>query len=370
MKKIMVIFGTRPEAIKLAPVILKLRKTGFKTEVIHTGQHSDLADPVLKLFGIEADHNLQVMQPEQDLNDLTAHLMSALGNVISSSEPDIVMVQGDTSTAFCGALSAYYQQIPVAHVEAGLRSNRRYNPFPEELNRSMISRIAEFHFAPTHLNRENLLGEGISVENIFVTGNTVIDALHHIHDTNSFESERPGILDQINKGQQIALLTTHRRENHGEPMVQIFKAAGRILNNHEKLDIIFPMHPNPVIRRAMDEAGLIHSRFHPVPAMEYLSFQHLMKAADLILTDSGGIQEEAVALNKKLIVLREETERQELVDAGLGRLTGTDPGRIAETASELLESEHTGGIHMQLYGDGTAASQIADILCDWFEAEE
>lgn len=362
MKKLLIAFGTRPEIIKLAPVILELRDD-YKLILLHTGQHREIAEPMLSLFGITPDIDLGIMRKNQDLFSLTSDLLPKLSNVLDEYQPDHVMVQGDTSTSFLTALAAFYKRIPVSHVEAGLRSHDRYSPFPEEMNRRQISQIAQLHFAPTEVNKHNLLNEGISEEQIYVTGNTVIDALNLIIDSDEFAKSSPAILSEIKKDEKLILLTTHRRENHGAPLIQIFNAVEKLLANKTDLKVIFPIHPNPNIKAALDKSELNNSRLIQTPPMDYLPFLHVLNRTDLILTDSGGIQEEATVLGKPVLVLRNETERQELIEAGLGELVGTDISRIVSRSNALLESgiKHNS---VNIFGDGTSAEKIHKILKD------
>ncbi|SMO33913.1 non-hydrolyzing UDP-N-acetylglucosamine 2-epimerase [Gracilimonas mengyeensis] len=360
MKHILVAFGTRPEIIKLAPVIRALENTS-KVSVLHSGQHRELADPLLSLFDIQPDENLAIMKPGQDLFDLTANLMPKLKDVLSKKAPDYVIVQGDTTTSYLTALAAFYLKIPVLHVEAGLRSHDLYNPFPEEMNRKQISVIASHHFAPTKLSQQNLLKEGVPEASVSITGNTVIDALHMIRKMQDFTSHKPELLSDINPEETLILLTAHRRENHGTPLVNIFKAVESILKKHTHAKVVFPAHPNPNVKKAVDASGISNDRFLMVEPLDYLPFLHLIERADLILTDSGGIQEEAAALGKPVLVLRNETERQELIDAGLGKLVGSDTAKIIEETGKLLTSPSEIKA-TDVFGDGQAARRIADFI--------
>lgn len=362
MKKLLIAFGTRPEIIKLAPVILSL-KDDFDLKLVHTGQHRELAEPMLSLFGISPDIDLEIMKPNQDLFSLTSALLPKLSSVLGEYQPDHVLVQGDTSTSFLTALAAFYKRIPVSHVEAGLRSHDLYNPFPEEMNRKQISQIARFHFAPTALNKTDLLSEGISEKQIFVTGNTVVDALNLIISSDEFIQATPDILSKIKEDEKLIVLTAHRRENHGAPLVQVFEAIEELLDSRPDIKVIFPIHPNPNVKEALEKSGIHNSRLIQTQAMDYLPFLHVLKRADLILTDSGGIQEEAAVLGKPVLVLRNETERQELIEAGLGELTGTDKSKIVNRTKALLDSGIKHGSSI-IFGDGTAAEKIRKILKD------
>lgn len=362
MRKLLIAFGTRPEIIKLAPVILALRDY-FDLKLIHTGQHKELAEPMLSLFGIKPDVDLSIMKPDQDLFSLSSTLFPKLENVLQEYQPDHVMVQGDTTTSFLTALAAFYKRIPVSHVEAGLRSRDLYNPFPEEMNRRQISQIARFHFAPTALNKKDLLNEGIAKDRVFVTGNTVIDAMNLILRSNDFEQSAPDILSETDDNDQFILLTAHRRENHGAPLIRILKAVGKLLDAKPNLKVICPVHPNPNVQEAIAKSGIKNERFTLIPPMDYLPFLHMLKSADLILTDSGGIQEEAAALGKSVLILRNETERQELIETGLGELVGSDVQKIVQRSRVMLE-KNSRQKPLTVFGDGTAAEKIRKILID------
>lgn len=362
MKHVLIAFGTRPEVIKLAPVIKALKENCTLT-LLHSGQHKELTKPMFKLFGFEPDVNLGIMQPGQDLFDLTQNLLPKLRDELQKSKPDFVMVQGDTSTSYLTALAAFYQKIPVLHVEAGLRSHDPYYPFPEEMNRTQITHLAAHHFAPTELNKKNLLREGISESIITVTGNTVIDALHYIQDSDQYGNSQPEILQQIGKEDPLVVLTAHRRENHGKPLEQIFTAVLKILDAHKDLKVIFPAHPNPAVQKAIDSTGISNDRFIQTTPFDYLSFLHILDRANLILTDSGGIQEEASALGKSVLVLRNETERQELIKSGLGELVGTDSSKIIKrTMWHLEHKEQFNPSATSIFGNGKAALKIRDVI--------
>lgn len=363
MRKILIAFGTRPEIIKLAPVIKALSGGKFKITLLHTGQHHELIEPMLTIFNLRPDINLNVMKAGQDLFDLTETLTKKIKDVLVTEEPDYVIVHGDTTSAFTAALSAFYMKIPVIHVEAGLRTHSRYYPFPEEMNRRMISQLTDIHFAPTHLNKKNLLDEGIAEDLIYVTGNTVIDALQLIRGSALFSESKPEILEEIKPEHQLIVLTAHRRENHGKPFTDILGAVQKMVAENAKLQVIFPAHPNPAVQQAITDSDIQSSQFHVTKAFSYLSFLHLLIRADLILTDSGGIQEEAATLGKPVLVLRNETERQELIDSGLGKLVGTDPQKII-TSSEYYLSKQVKINTQTLYGDGTASQKIKKIIED------
>lgn len=362
MKNILVAFGTRPEVIKLSPVILELQDE-FEVTVLHTGQHRELVEPMLALFGVEPDIKLDIMQPGQDLFDLTRKMLPKIKDTLQKTVPDYVMVQGDTTTSYLTALAAFYLKIPVLHVEAGLRSHDPYYPFPEEMNRKQITHLSQFHFAPTETNKSNLLDEGVPEESILVTGNTVIDALQHIQHSKNYSNSAPSILSRVRPDQKLAVLTAHRRENHGEPLQQIFRACNELLNRHKDLVCIFPSHPNPKVQEALMESDMSHTRFLQTDSLDYLSFLHVLNRADLILTDSGGIQEEGAALGKPILVLRGETERQELIEAGLGELVGTETSKIVERAEALLKKDQHNK-SSNIFGDGEASKKIRSFLKD------
>ncbi|MBR3458613.1 MAG: UDP-N-acetylglucosamine 2-epimerase (non-hydrolyzing) [Selenomonadaceae bacterium] len=364
--KVMTVFGTRPEAIKMAPIVLELRKhpDTIIPVVTVTAQHREMLDQVLHLFGIEPDHDLDIMAAGQTLFDITSRAMMGLDKVLEEEKPDIVLVHGDTTTTFAGALAAYYHQTTVGHVEAGLRTRNKYSPFPEEMNRKLTGAIADLHFAPTATSEANLLAEAVDPKNIFVTGNTVIDALHHTVDE-GFRFE-DGLLQGIDFGsKRIILVTTHRRENLGEPMRHVYKALKQLAEEFSDVEIVFPVHKNPKVREVVDEelGGL--SRVHLIDPLDYEPFANLMHRAYLILTDSGGVQEEAPAVGKPVLVLRDTTERPEAVTAGTVKLIGTDRDRVYEEARKLLtdeaEYQRMAESHNP-YGDGHASERIIQAI--------
>lgn len=360
--KVMTVFGTRPEAIKMAPIVLELAKHPDKiTPVVAvTAQHREMLDQVLKLFHIKPDYDLDIMAQGQTLFDITTKAMQGLDKVLTAEKPDIVLVHGDTTTTFAGALAAYYHQIPVGHVEAGLRTHNIYSPFPEEMNRKLTGCIAALNFAPTETSEHNLLSENVPAESIFVTGNTVIDALHHtVRDDFAFSDE---LLQKIDfKNKRIILVTTHRRENLGEPMRHVYKALRQLTEEFDDVEVVFPVHKNPKVREVVNEelGGL--DKVHLIDPLDYEPFANLMHRAHLILTDSGGVQEEAPALGKPVLVLRDTTERPEAVEAGTVKLIGTDRDRVYNEARELLtnkaEYNHMAAA-VNPYGDGKAAARI------------
>ena len=361
--KVMAVFGTRPEAIKMAPVILELRKfpAEFETTVAVTAQHREMLDQVLALFRIQPDFDLNIMLAGQTLFDITSRALLGLNKILAEVQPDIVLVHGDTTTTFTGALAAFYHQISVGHVEAGLRTGNKFSPFPEEINRKLTSALADLNFAPTETARENLLREGVDAEKIFVTGNTVIDALKQtVRADFTFAEE---FMNRL--GGRVIVVTTHRRENLGEPMRNVYRALKKILADFPDAEIIFPVHKNPKVRELVNaELGNI-AQVHLIEPLDYEPFANLMSRATLILTDSGGVQEEAPALGKPVLVLRETTERPEAVLAGTVKLVGTDTEKIYGTAKLLLTDERA---YQQManavnpYGDGKAARRIVQAL--------
>ena len=364
-RRILVVLGTRPEAIKLAPVINALRESSSAPEVIvaATGQHRELVRPVLDFFRIVPDINLDIMRPNQSPAGVVQRTLEQLEPVLDNTSVDLMLVQGDTSSAAAGALAGFYRKIPVGHVEAGLRTGNLYDPFPEEMNRRLISTLATYHFAPTEVNRQNLIREGVPDEQIFVTGNTVIDALHSIVN----QSEATALPEQWQAPQNTKrlLLTTHRRENFGEPQQRIFRAVNHLLANHEELSVLFPVHPNPNVQAAVQDHLHTHSRLQLIEPLDYITFVRLMKTSWLILTDSGGIQEEAPALGTPALVLRETTERSEALATANTRLVGTDTDQIIAAVEHLLahpEEYATMARQSYPFGEPGAAERICRIL--------
>lgn len=364
--KIMTVFGTRPEAIKMCPVVLEMQKYPDYIEpiVAVTAQHREMLDQVLHLFKITPDYDLNIMTASQTLYDVTGRALEGLAKVLQEAKPDIVLVHGDTTTTFVGALAAYYAQIAVGHVEAGLRTGDKYSPFPEEMNRKLTGAIADFHFAPTRISKDNLIKENIKLDSIFVTGNTVIDALiKTVNQDYVFEDNE---LQNILAGDgRLILLTTHRRENLGEPMRHVYQALKEVLHNNTDARVIFPMHKNPKVREIVNQELGHLDRVHLVEPLEYEPFANLMAKVDIVLTDSGGIQEEAPALGKPVLVLRDTTERPEAVVAGTVKLVGTAYADVlAETSRLLTDAEY----YKQMsdacnpYGDGKAAARIIEII--------
>ena len=372
--KVMTVFGTRPEAIKMAPVVLELQKhaSAITPVVAVTAQHREMLDQVLHLFKIQPDYDLDIMAAGQTLFDITAKVMRGLDAVLKAERPDIVLVHGDTTTTFAGALAAYYHQTPVGHVEAGLRTGNKYSPFPEEMNRKLTGCIADLNFAPTETSEANLLAEHVPPETIFVTGNTVIDALHHtVQDDFAFDD---ALLQKVDfEHKRVILVTTHRRENLGEPMRHVYKALRQLVEEFDDVEIVFPVHKNPKVREIVQEelGGL--EKVKLIDPLDYEPFANLMHRAHLILTDSGGVQEEAPALGKPVLVLRDTTERPEAVAAGTVKLIGTDRARVYEETRRLLTDSAAYSRMAEAvnpYGDGEAARRIIEALLYHFHLRE
>lgn len=371
--KILSIFGTRPEAIKMAPVIQALQANpAFTAKVCVTAQHRQMLDQVLELFAIRPDYDLDIMQDGQDLFGLTARMLPALRNVLAVEQPDMVLVQGDTTTCFVGSLAAFYLRIPVGHVEAGLRTGDLYAPFPEEANRAMTSRLAALHFAPTEQARRNLLAEGIAADTVHVTGNTVIDALLQVRERIASQQDWGGVFGSaeaiIREGRPYILITGHRRENFGSGFQRICEAIALLAERRPHLHFIYPVHLNPNVQGPVHAILGRIANIHLIPPLDYAPFVYAMNQARLILTDSGGVQEEAPSLGKPVLVTRETTERPEAVAAGAVLLVGTDKDRIVQETERLLDDEAlyqkmSGTINP--YGDGHAAMRIATILQQW-----
>ena len=361
MKKIIVTFGTRPEAIKMCPVVLELKKhPEIITKVCVTGQHREMLQQVLDVFHIIPDYDLHVMKPKQTLFDITTNVLNGMKDILEAEKPDLVLVHGDTSTTFAAALACYYLQIPVGHVEAGLRTRNIYSPYPEEFNRQAVSIIAKYNFAPTELAKQNLVSEGRDNGSIFVTGNTVIDALKT---TVRQEYHHPE-LDWAEHSRLI-LITAHRRENLGAPMHAMFRAIRRVIEEHPDVRAIYPIHMNPLVREAAETEFANCSRIHLIEPLEVLDFHNFMARSYLILTDSGGIQEEAPSLGKPVLVMRDTTERPEGIAAGTLKLVGTDENVIFRECSKLLDDEQAYKNMAQAdnpYGDGFASERIVSAI--------
>jgi UDP-N-acetylglucosamine 2-epimerase (non-hydrolysing) len=378
----MLVFGTRPEAIKMAPLVKEFQKhpNEFNTIVCVTGQHREMLDQVLDIFGIKPDYDLNIMKQGQDLYDVTARVLVGMRDVLKEVKPDVVLVHGDTTTSTAAALAAFYQQIPVGHVEAGLRTHNIYSPWPEEMNRQITGRIAAYNFAPTPLSKENLLREAIAESTIVVTGNTVIDALYWVVDKIKNDAELQEGLSQILcragydvsrlvGGKKLVLITGHRRENFGEGFINMCTAIKALTQKYPDVDFVYPMHLNPNVRKPIhevfgDDLSNLGNMFFVEP-LEYLSFVYLMEKSAIVLTDSGGIQEEAPGLGKPVLVMRDTTERPEALSAGTVKLVGTDYGKIVGEVSELLDDADAYGKMSRAvnpYGDGLACSRIVDAL--------
>jgi UDP-N-acetylglucosamine 2-epimerase (non-hydrolysing) len=360
--RVLSIFGTRPEAIKMAPVVKELEKhqKQFESVVCVTAQHRQMLDQVLELFEITPDIDLDLMQPNQTLSSLTARSMQSLTDVISQIKPDVVLLQGDTTTAMIAALASFYQQIPVGHVEAGLRTYDKYSPFPEEINRRLISALATYNFAPTDTAVNALLAEGFARQSIYLTGNTVIDAL-----LMTIKKECELGMDFLNPNKRLILVTAHRRESFGEPFEKICNGLRELARRNVGVEIVYPVHLNPNVRKVVFKTLNNQERFYLIEPLEYKKFVHLMNRSYIVLTDSGGIQEEAPALGKPVLVMREKTERPEAIEAGTARLVGTETENIINETEKLLydKSEYDRMANaISPYGDGHAAERIVDVL--------
>lgn len=373
MYKIINVFGTRPEAIKMAPLVQALEnEKDFQSVVVVTAQHREMLDQVLNLFQIKPEHDLNIMQAGQTLYDVTCRSLKGLETILKEEQPDMVLVHGDTTTTLAASLAAYYQQIPVGHVEAGLRSGNMYSPFPEELNRKLTGGIATLHFAPTPQAKKNLLAEGVNEENIFITGNTVIDALLKTTKPD-YRFSDPSLQKVDFQNRRILLVTTHRRENLGRPMENIFQALGKLHDSLQDIEIIFPVHKNPAVRNLAHKMLAEYPRVHLIEPLDYEPFANLMARSYLILTDSGGLQEEAPSLGKPVLVLRENTERPEAVEAGTVKLVGTSTENIYEQTYSLLNnSKLYGKMEKALnpYGDGSSSQRIIKALQYYFGIEQ
>lgn len=380
MKRVMLVFGTRPEAIKMAPLVQEFRKhpDQYETLVCVTGQHREMLDQVLNIFGIVPNYDLNIMKPGQDLYDVTARILSGMRDILTRTQPDVLLVHGDTTTSMAVALAAFYQQIPVGHVEAGLRTHNIYSPWPEEMNRQITGRIATYHFSPTPLSRENLLREGIDKSRILVTGNTVIDALYAV--VNKMKDDVPLQLSLgkelkaagydtgrlvTEEGRRLVLITGHRRENFGDGFLHICRAIKMLSEKYPDVDFVYPMHLNPNVRKPIKDifGENCQSNLFFIEPLEYLSFVYLMEKSHIVLTDSGGIQEEAPGLGKPVLVMRDTTERPEALEAGTVKLVGTDYDKIVSEVSSLLDDAQYYGKMSQAvnpYGDGKACERIVN----------
>lgn len=364
MKKVMLVFGTRPEAIKMCPLVKELRKReNIETIVCVTGQHREMLNQVLECFNVKPNYNLDIMKDKQTLFDVTTNIISKIKPVLEKEKPDVVLVHGDTSTTFVTALCAYYMQIPVGHVEAGLRTYNIYSPYPEEFNRQATGIIAKYHFAPTEMSKQNLINEGKNAKDIYVTGNTAIDALK----TTVKENYSNPILEWASDSKLI-MLTAHRRENLGKPLENMFTAIKKVVDEHKDVKVIYPVHKNPMVRKIADKILGDNDRIKLIEPLDVLDFHNFLSRSYLILTDSGGIQEEAPSLGKPVLVMRETTERPEGIKAGTLKLVGTTTTKIYEAIEELLVNRT---IYEKMskasnpYGDGNASKRIADVLCNY-----
>ncbi len=382
MKTVMLVFGTRPEAIKMAPLVKEFQKypETFKTVVCVTGQHRQMLDQVLQLFEITPDYDLNIMKQGQDLYDVTARVLTGMRDVLKEAQPNVVLVHGDTTTSTAAALAAFYQQIPVGHVEAGLRTHNIYSPWPEEMNRQITGRIATYNFAPTPLSKANLLRESVAEESIAVTGNTVIDALHlvvgKLNKDAELAKEQDAILlgagydvNRLANGKKLVLITGHRRENFGDGFINMCTAIKDLTLKYPDVDFVYPMHLNPNVRKPIAEVfGEEHGKFKNmffIEPLEYLSFVYLMEKSTIVLTDSGGIQEEAPGLGKPVLVMRDTTERPEALEAGTVKLVGTNYDKIVAEVSALLDDQaHYDAMSKAVnpYGDGLACGRIVETL--------
>ena len=361
MKKVMVVFGTRPEAIKMCPLVKELKsRDEIETIVTVSGQHKEMLEQVLKAFDVTPDFDLKIMKEKQTLFDVTNNILSEIKAVLEKVKPDLVLVHGDTSTTFVTALACYYLQIPVGHVEAGLRTNNIYSPFPEEFNRQGVGLIAKYHFAPTETAKNNLLKEGKDARTIYVTGNTAIDALN----TTIKKDYHHPLFDWIGESKLI-MITAHRRENLGEPMHNMFKAINRVINEHSDVKAIYPIHMNPLVREAAEDILGNNNRIKIIEPLEVLDFHNFLNKSHVILTDSGGIQEEAPSLGKPVLVMRDTTERPEGIKAGTLKLVGTSESLIYNAFKELLDNScvyYSMSHASNPYGNGTASNQIANLI--------
>ena len=370
--RIMTIFGTRPEAIKMAPLVKEIaRRPECESICCVTAQHREMLDSVLEIFQLKPDYDLNIMEPRQTLSTITSKCLLGMDGVLEQAKPDIVLVHGDTSTTFAGALSAFYHQIPVGHVEAGLRTWDKYSPFPEEINRTLVGDIAELHFSPTRANRANLEREAIT-NGVFITGNTVIDALQTTV-VKDFKFTTNLLNDLDYEGKKVILVTCHRRENYGQPMANIMTALRRLADTYEDVELVYPVHLSPVVREAAQKYLAGHARIHLIEPLDVAEMHNLMARVYLVMTDSGGLQEEAPALGKPVLVLRRETERPEAVEAGTVKIAGTETEEVFRLAAELLEQPeaYQAMAHaVNPYGDGQACRRIVDAILWHFGRRE
>lgn len=365
--KVMTVFGTRPEAIKMAPLVLKLKKDDrFEEVTVVSAQHREMLDQVLDIFKIKPDYDFNIMHKNQTLEDITSKVMLDMAKVIKKEQPDIVLVHGDTTTSFAAGLATFYEQTKLGHVEAGLRTWNKYSPFPEEMNRQMTDDLTDIYFAPTELSKQNLIKENHPADNIYVTGNTAIDALEQTVK----EDYHHDVLDEINPNSKIILVTMHRRENQGEPMRRVFKVMKQVVDSHKDVEIIYPVHLSPRVQKVAKEVLSDDPRIHLIKPLDVVDFHNLAKKSYFIMTDSGGVQEEAPSLGKPVLVLRDTTERPEGVVAGTLKLVGTEADKVRIEMIRLLEDE-TAYTEManakNPYGDGKASERIMDAIAYYFD---
>ena len=367
--KVMTVFGTRPEAIKMAPLVLKLKKDDrFEEITVVSAQHREMLDQVLDIFKIKPDYDFNIMHKNQTLEDITSKVMLDMAKVIKKEQPDIVLVHGDTTTSFAAGLATFYEQTKLGHVEAGLRTWNKYSPFPEEMNRQMTDDLTDLYFAPTKLSKQNLIKENHSADNIYVTGNTAIDALEQTVK----EDYHHDVLDEINPDSKIVLVTMHRRENQGEPMRRVFKVIKQVVDSHKDVEIIYPVHLSPRVQKVAKEVLSDDPQIHLIKPLDVVDFHNLAKKSYFIMTDSGGVQEEAPSLGKPVLVLRDTTERPEGVAAGTLKLVGTEVDKVRAEMIRLLEDEkaYTEMANAKNpYGDGKAADRIMDAIAYYFDKE-
>lgn len=365
--KVMTVFGTRPEAIKMAPLVLELQKQSQRFEAITTvsAQHREMLDQVLDIFHIKPDYDLNIMHARQTLTDITSNVLINLDKILKEAKPDIVLVHGDTTTTFAASVAAFYNQIPIGHVEAGLRTWEKYSPYPEEMNRQMTDAMTDLYFAPTNQSKANLLKENHKEDNIYITGNTAIDALKQTVD----KEYHHDILDKVSPDNKLILLTMHRRENQGEPMRRVFKVIREVVESREDVEVIYPVHLSPAVQEAAKEILGNTERIHLISPLDVVDFHNLAARSYFIMTDSGGVQEEAPSLGKPVLVLRDTTERPEGVEAGTLKLVGTESEKVKEEMEELLDNDAEYRRMAQAknpYGDGKASERILDAIAYYF----
>ena len=365
--KVMTVFGTRPEAIKMAPLVLELQKQSQRFETITTvsAQHREMLDQVLDIFHIKPDYDLNIMHARQTLTDITSNVLINLDKILKEAKPDIVLVHGDTTTTFAASVAAFYNQIPIGHVEAGLRTWEKYSPYPEEMNRQMTDAMTDLYFAPTNQSKANLLKENHKEDNIYITGNTAIDALKQTVD----KEYHHDILDKVSPDNKLILLTMHRRENQGEPMRRVFKVIREVVESREDVEVIYPVHLSPVVQEVAKEILGNTERIHLISPLDVVDFHNLAARSYFIMTDSGGVQEEAPSLGKPVLVLRDKTERPEGVEAGTLKLVGTESEKVKKEMEELLDNDAEYQRMAQAknpYGDGKASERILDAIAYYF----